>query len=273
MKLAGVVVLFYPSEEVFDNIKSYLDVIDILYIIDNTPEDSYLDFKSNKIKYISKNINIGIAKAYNLALNYAKKDGYDFLLLMDQDSRFDNECLKKYLFCIDANSGKNVILYALNHKKTEMKSDCIYEKNNIVMSSGNVINVEEALKIGGFDERLFIDEVDHEFCFRAIINGYYIVYFPYIYIHHNLGKLFIKNGKKIRLYSSKRLYYIVRNYLFVRKLYKHKFVNFFEKRDKFMIKFIINNLKYSKNKFKTFIFIIKAFFDFITNKMGKRVEI
>jgi len=36
MKIAGVIVLYNPNEEVIDNIKSYLEDIEILYAVDNS---------------------------------------------------------------------------------------------------------------------------------------------------------------------------------------------------------------------------------------------
>ena len=34
------------------------------------------------------------------------------------------------------------------------------------MTSGNLLNLKIAEKIGDFEEKLFIDEVDHDYCYR-----------------------------------------------------------------------------------------------------------
>ena len=51
MKLAGVVVVYNPTEDLNKKIKTYLKKIDILYVIDNSLEDhSKQMIKSQKIK-------------------------------------------------------------------------------------------------------------------------------------------------------------------------------------------------------------------------------
>lgn len=36
MKLAGVVTLYHPDDEVLGNIESYLSALEVLYVMDNT---------------------------------------------------------------------------------------------------------------------------------------------------------------------------------------------------------------------------------------------
>ena len=40
MKLAGVVVLYNPDQKVLDNISSYIDELDVLYLVDNSNADT-----------------------------------------------------------------------------------------------------------------------------------------------------------------------------------------------------------------------------------------
>lgn len=40
MKLAGVVVLYNPDQKVLDNISSYIDELDVLYLVDNSSVDN-----------------------------------------------------------------------------------------------------------------------------------------------------------------------------------------------------------------------------------------
>ena len=270
MKLAGVVVLFFPSSEVIENIKTYYPFLEKLYVIDNSLSsklklEDYFD-----VTYLHRGSNIGIAKAYNLALKEAKKEGYDFLLTMDQDSGFDD--FFTYLSCIDKTFNEKSAIFSVEHTKT-VKKDCEYEKNSVVMSSGNVLVVEKILNIGGFDENLFIDEVDHEICFRVLKEGFDIVKFKHIGLNHELGRLVFIGNKKLRLYSPQRLYYMIRNYLYVRKKYKKDFEDFFKKRDRFLLKFMWENIRHSEEKAKALKFVIKGIYHFFMKKYGKRVEI
>ena len=70
MKLACVVVLYHPSEEVENNIRTYLPQVDCILKWDNTPH------------------NVGIGAALNEGVRMARAQGCTHLMTMDQD-RYD----------------------------------------------------------------------------------------------------------------------------------------------------------------------------------------
>ena len=67
LKLAGIVTLYNPTDKDISNIDTYLDDIDVLYVIDNTEGKDNKDRipKSSKIKYFFKNENKGVGYALN----------------------------------------------------------------------------------------------------------------------------------------------------------------------------------------------------------------
>ena len=68
LKVAGVVVLYNPTEEDISNISSYIDDIDILYVMDNSIINNKNKLPNNKkIKYIFNNENLGISFPLNKA--------------------------------------------------------------------------------------------------------------------------------------------------------------------------------------------------------------
>ena len=97
MKIAGVVVLYNPDDNVRTNIDSYINELDILYVVDNSPipNDNNKKINCEKIKYISNNGNKGIANALNVGANNALKENCEWLLTMDQDSTFKDNSLSK----------------------------------------------------------------------------------------------------------------------------------------------------------------------------------
>lgn len=66
MKLAGVVVLYNPDQKVLDNISSYIDELDVLYLVDNSNADNSKFFLNDKFEYIPLLKNTGIAHALNV---------------------------------------------------------------------------------------------------------------------------------------------------------------------------------------------------------------
>ena len=91
MKLASVVVFYNPSDDNINNINAYKNIVDRVYVVDNS-DDDIVRLKDDKvIKYIKLGQNLGIAKALNVGAEHAIADGYEWLLTMDQDSKITKE--------------------------------------------------------------------------------------------------------------------------------------------------------------------------------------
>lgn len=269
--LAGLIILYYPKyEEVYRNISSYCSCIETLYIIENSNINK--DFINSlkelvKIRIISSGKNIGISKSLNLALEHASKDKYEWLLTMDQDTSFERNDFSSFLNSFENINKKNLIIFSPIHNKKFITTNII--EKEFVMTSANIINVEKSLKINGFNDKLFIDEIDHDFCFKSIINKYKIIVNENIAVNHSLGKKDIRN---VTIYPALRLYYMCRNYLYIREKYNDINNDFFKLRDKYLIKFFIRHLIYSSEKFKCLKMILLGMFDYKNNKFGKYNE-
>lgn len=277
MELAGVVILYHPDEDVIENIKSYIGDLSILYIIDNTEEpnivfkdklDQALSFINNKYIYISWNDNKGISYALNCALEYCKK--YKYLLTMDQDSHFPKGMLIKYKKNIEKLCCNGIAMYTVNYTglNAEKKSLLPYEVK-LAITSGSILNVTIANQLGAFDENLFIDEVDSEFCYRAQKNGYKVIVFPDIIMHHQVGspnkhKLLCKTYNVFN-HSPIRKYYIVRNRLYVIRHYPDRIVFLSIETAKMIIKVLLAE----KEKWKNFKYMYWGIIDAFKNIMGK----
>lgn len=85
-----------------------------------------------------------------------------------------------------------------------------------MMTSGNVIDVSKALLLGGFDESLFIDEVDYDMCYKA---GFKLFTTSDILLAHQQGhplaKRFLWHTMHAMNHPLVRKYYIARNRLLV----------------------------------------------------------
>src|SRR5690606_22933163 len=98
-----------------------------------------------------------------------------------------------------------------------------------IITSGTLLNLKSFVHVGKFDERLFIDGVDDEYCFRLQKSGYKVIQFENILLNHRLGKeVQVRNfgvGRKVtrNVFSAIRLYYMVRNYHLILKEYGKQF--------------------------------------------------
>lgn len=247
-----VIVLYNPDiillNKVLVNISSQVkDVI----LVDNSPstaeEHNYLDSISNNITYIPLGENLGIAEAQNIGLSYLSES--DFVLFLDQDSvptgNFVEILVSSYEFLehrgiVVGGVGARPFNVRENKKyegsliKGKIISDNITEVKEII-SSSSLIRMKNFNEIGGMDAELFIDGVDHEWCWRAThLKQMRFFIIESVLLEHQLGegdRRFI--FKKIAIPTPFRTYYQFRNYF---KLVKRNYVPIYWK--------VSNGIKY-----------------------------
>jgi rhamnosyltransferase len=283
LTLIGVVVVYNPDETIMDNIYSYFNNIDKLFIVDNseTINISFVNqiINNQKIFYIDNHGNQGIAHALNNGAKKAIEMGYEWLLTMDQDSSFDSNMLDNYLNCWNNYPDKdNVAIFSPVHNILEYQTSSITKCNAVnkfhVLASGNIINLKAFKYLEGFNEALFIDEVDHEYCLRSKLAGFSIIEFPNILLKHNLGETVSiqRHGQIIEsttYHSPKRFYYITRNRLYMWKTYQHLFPNLVEIQFISIMKTLIFPLIYHNKKTQRFFYIIRGILHFLIGRYGK----
>ena len=275
MKLSCVVVFYNPSDENINNINNYKNEIDTIYVVDNSDDDVIRLKNTKKIKYIKLLENKGIAYALNVGAKEAIKDGYKWLLTLDQDSKMTSDIviqMKKYL---ENNNIKNVGLIS-PYQDIDATDDV--KKGEVedmveVMTSGNIINLDAYKKIGGFKDWLFIDCVDTDFCMNLHKKGYKVLRLNNIIMKHELGNLKVHKlfGKEYPCYNHNpiRRYYIVRNNLYINDMYKDLYPDYCAwliRVQKGQVKRII---AFEKNKIQKLKMMYKGYKDYKNNIKGK----
>ena len=276
-KFYGVVVLYNPNiQEIINNISSYISMLDKLYLIDNSEKTNYKQlekFLKNKqnSEYIWLEENRGIAKALNIGKNKAIKEGADYFLTMDQDSSFKNNFEKIINWVLENEKRMEEIAIVSplhNIKKERIEKKNTIEEKEIVMTSGNIMNLKLIKEIGDFNEEFFIDEVDHEMCYRVREKGYKVVCLNSIKLNHRLGDL--KNCYFFMLTNHNyiRKYYMTRNKLFMIK----KFPKLKKKYLAGIFKDFIKIIFFEKDKIRKIKYFFRGIRDFYKNKTGKLEE-
>lgn len=234
-RIAAAVVLFRPNEEVESNVGSYLDGVERVFAVDNSPHPdprSLQRLRSHpRVKWMELGRNAGVAAALNLACDEARREGFEWLLTMDQDATFAPGQLASLLTeFADVPDRDAVAVFCptynfptpgLNPQETR------YAELDIVLTAFNLLNLEVHRAIGGFDERLFIDEVDHEFCLRARLRGYRIVQATRVLVQHQAGQVARARHCGVAIqyqrHPPERLYTISRNTLAISRWYRDAF--------------------------------------------------
>lgn len=269
----GVVVLYNPKENVINNIKSYNTYCSKLIIVDNSEEINQSIHNElsqlENVEIIILNDNKGIAYALNIGIKKAIKYNYKWLMTMDQDSRFNENLIEKYFETTTSCDLNYVAVIAPNFKfdrKKFFEYDG-YKEKKYVMQSGCLINIDICKVIGEFKEEFFIDGVDYEYCLRARKNSYKVLECGNAVLEHNPAEtrkfLFFKYG----YCSPSRIYYQIRNLLWINKNYKLLKMKIIILYKLFKIIFLFDNKKGYLKMYK------RGKKDFYNNKFGKLEEI
>ncbi len=283
VNVLGTVILYNPSEEIILNIKSYADQISELLIIDNSDRPHNLQHALRASfpghHYIKNETNVGIATALNQAANYGVERKYRWLLTMDQDSRFAEDGSILCLISKVNQPSVNIGIYTpvhLNKDSVLRKDKPEWEVVKKTMTSGNLLSLEAFVECGPFDEKLFIDYVDHEYNYRLRKNGFQIVRMNQSILIHNLGEIksyrfyFIK--MKTTNHSAIRRYYIARNRLYVIfKYFRFDPAFFFKELRKYWVDYF-RVLFFDKDKMAKLKAMAEGTRDWALGRYGKKIR-
>ena len=275
MKIAAIVILYNPNNSVIDNIKSYVNYVDLVIAIDNSTQ--YLDCiekikQLSKLEYISLNGNFGIAMALNVGIVKAHDLGCSWMLTMDQDSSFENDIIRVYKEYIYSHNTEDIAvlcpIYIYDRHRTRKQSR--YKQVSLVMQSANLLNFKAYEIIGPYNDELFIDCVDYDYCFRIYKKQFKIIQCADAKLRHSPAEtkiLKLGNVNLIRYGSASplRYYYQARNLLYlVRKFKSFKMLGVLLCK-LFKIFFLFNNKRKYILSYRT------GIIDCVNNKFGRKV--
>lgn len=223
--VAGVIVLYNSSVKTMDNILTYLDQIERLYVVDNSvkPNADLIEIVKSydKIYYHSLHGNSGIAAALNWAANRAIMDNFSILLTMDDDTQTPAGYVQKMLDFWNQYPEKIGILSGVHHNKPDKVA---FRRLLYTLTSGNLLNLAAYSETGPFRDDFFIDHVDHEYGIRLNNIGYCVIELPSMRLNHRLGysNIVKVGGRRVITFGSHpplRLYYFARNGVYMSRQY------------------------------------------------------
>jgi rhamnosyltransferase len=199
-------------------------------VVDNT-EIPYLrcDQLPDGCTLITLGCNSGIGHALNAGLARALAAGAAVIMFFDQDSKVDPGLARRLAasiqlgipeivapLCVDDRT--NAALPSLRLSRHGMSTP-VHRADlssrypvDIVISSGTVATREVFELAGAFDESLFIDFVDTEWCLRCRAKQIPIYVVPTVVMRHSIGSRHFRFGPlTILVHSSTRCYYQIRN--------------------------------------------------------------
>lgn len=225
--ISGIVTYNPNCKDLKKNIDSILQqpLIKKIIIVDNGSnniEEVKKISTSKEFILIENKENSGIAFALNQIMKEAYQLGFEWVLTCDQDSRLPNNMLFEFSKYTNL---KNVAI--ISPAIFDVNSNSMLDKVNLdeevsyidqCITSGSLNNTFFWESIGGFDEFLFIDSVDFDYCFRLRKHGQKILRVNNMILEHELGDTKNVNifGKVFPVlnHGPIRKYYIARNRIY-----------------------------------------------------------
>ena len=233
----AVIVTYEPERNILKNlINSLVNQVRNLYIVDNTKYKS--DIFNEYVNYLNVEVtkleaNYGIAFAQNVGIKKSLANGSSYILISDQDTVYPDHYVKNMIRALENFNSKAAAIAPLYKDLNRAQQNMGFIKSGRfilkkffpteglheiaqAIASGLIIDSKKLKEIGLMDEKLFIDWVDLEWCWRAKSLGYKIIGNADVIIKHHLGDYATGIGFiKVPIRKPERSYYITRNAIYL----------------------------------------------------------
>lgn len=130
--VCAIIVTYHPDTKLYTLLQCLLEQVGAVLVIDNTeninnaPNDLVRYFPQGNIQTIIPGHNLGIGAALNRGIKWANDQGFQYVLLSDQDSRPTHNMVEELL-------NKHQLLTTSGHKIAAVGPQCIDGRSNKVM--------------------------------------------------------------------------------------------------------------------------------------------
>ncbi|MGF1803537.1 glycosyltransferase family 2 protein [Vibrio gigantis] len=234
-KTCAVIVTYNPElERLSENIEAIFSQVGMVILIDNNSinindiKAVITQFDEGLIEVLESTENLGIAFALNSALTYCKKNDFEFLITLDQDSISSKNMVDN--LSVHLIQGEDIAMVGpqiidINTERSQGNANKKPEDTMLLITSGALCKVDTLLSVGGFNNKLFIDCVDFDMSLKLYESGYKVLRANDVCMTHEIGhktKISIFNVSFYLLnHSPLRVYYMVRNRIYLIFRYKH----------------------------------------------------
>ncbi len=231
-RVVACVITHNPGPELASHLAALRLQVDALVVIDNGSRNAGIVASAaqvNDCMYIGNPDNMGIAAALNEGVRQARALGGQWLAMFDQDSSAGPGLVPQLLrFGLAHPLVSRIGVLAASHRDRATQAnyhhpwDILEETAEArllrsTITSGSLVRLEVFDELGLFDESLFIDSVDHDFCLRARRHGWAIVESRELVLEHSIGAITVEKLFGLRVvcthHNAQRRYYMTRNLL------------------------------------------------------------
>lgn len=236
--IAAVIITYNTGNEFSKNVLSLKKHMGEVIVVDNGSNKETLSMLrglKEEITLIELNENKGIAYALNRGIEYAVNNDFQWVLTLDHDSTVSDSMISNMLSVynsIDESEKEKIVMLTPKHveeKQMDVVSKSQENKWEYVLTeiTSGALTKADFYKNELYDEKLFIDLVDHDYCLRINSMGYKIIRVNSAILIHNLGESIQKKILGITItptnHSALRRYYMSRNRKYIWNKYRGTF--------------------------------------------------
>jgi rhamnosyltransferase len=234
--ISAVVVTYQPDAALLENLRRLVRQIPKVIVVDNGSDGATAKLVESAgtlagVHLIRNGSNLGIATALNIGVRCALQSGSKWIATFDQDSaipeHYFDQLFRAYEMCPRSQSVGMIVpgVWAAPDAMTNKKHPVLPAWSFVrgAVNSGSLVKAEVFETAGFYDDALFIDYVDMDFCLRLQKCGFKILSATSVVLEHELGTKQTRNllgfHLSFRIHTAWRYYYIMRNRLVLYRRY------------------------------------------------------
>ncbi len=235
--LSGVVVTFHPDEAVFDNLRHMVVECGRLIIVDNGSAPELQDRLSGVegAELIAFAENRGVAAALNAGAGRAIESGCRWVVAFDQDSRPQTGMVEALQATAVRQADAAIVVPRILEPgdddrpyrwvRAHPRWPGLFQRVScdttdlpavtLAITSGSLFDLAVWRDLGAFDEALFIDYVDIDYCLKVVRAGRRVAVSADAWLIHELGargsREWLGHDFRPMNHAAFRHYYMARN--------------------------------------------------------------
>jgi rhamnosyltransferase len=235
--LCGVVVTYHPVDAVLDNVRAMADECGRLVVVDNGSSPAIQARLAGlaRVELVALGKNLGVGAALNTGVRHAAERGSRWVVTFDQDSSPQPGMVEALRATAARNPGAAVVVPCIIEAdvggrgyrwvRRHPRMDRLFQRIacdgadlpavTMAVTSGSLIELNAWQQLGGFDESLFIDYIDIDYCLKVVRSGRFVTVSARAKLTHKLGarQTGVLLGHEFRPthHPAFRHYYIARN--------------------------------------------------------------
>lgn len=289
-QVCAVVITFFPDAGFPERLEKIAAQVFRVIVVDNGTTGQSVDNlekaleAGENVTCIRNSENLGVATALNQGIRKALKEGdCPWIVTFDQDSLPAADMVEKMLAVWRSHPHPEKLMVAGprtafvdSTSRPDPAEDRSWREVTHVITSGSLISRRAFRLAGYYNEGLFIDYVDIEYCLRLRSLGYQVIEVHSTEMLHHMGRLeerlFLGDKVHPTHHPPLRRYYQFRNALLLHRQYRKSQRPWRRKNRIILMKILILILLYEKQRLRSLFQIIKGVGHGLAGRSGRSGE-